>query len=198
MDNTGQIPQEQSDGRYFCQACNGNVFPFCPGSGLQQKCVSVSILVSDVNITNWAYLITHEGQTLTVLEQSWIPEWQGAERVHHNPALFHHQLGYHQLVAWCNLGINVYGHRYEGYSRLNVSNINPVQHPEQQSFTLGKYIDDNNEDSSFSSCDNIHSWISLSGDLAFSHQDGIYGSKFPKRFLEISSRDLTLLSILII
>jgi hypothetical protein len=47
-------------------------------------------------------------------------------------------------------------------------------------------------------CDNIHSWISLSGDLAFSHQDGIYGFKFPKRFLEISSRDLTLLSILII
>ncbi len=48
------------------------------------------------------------------------------------------------------------------------------------------------------SCDNIHSWISLSGDLAFSHQDGIYGFKFPKRFLEISSRDLTLFSILII
>jgi len=47
-------------------------------------------------------------------------------------------------------------------------------------------------------CDNIHSWISLSGDLAFSHQDGIYGFKFPKRFLEISSKDLTLLSILII
>jgi len=47
-------------------------------------------------------------------------------------------------------------------------------------------------------CDNIHSWISLSGDLALSHQDGIYGFKFPKRFLEISSRDLTLLSILII
>jgi len=43
-------------------------------------------------------------------------------------------------------------------------------------------------------CDNIHSWISLSGDLAFSHQDGIYGFKFPKRFLEISSRDLTLFS----
>ena len=42
-------------------------------------------------------------------------------------------------------------------------------------------------------CDNIHSWISLSGDLAFSHQHGIYGFKFPKRFLEISSRDLTLL-----
>jgi hypothetical protein len=47
-------------------------------------------------------------------------------------------------------------------------------------------------------CDNIHSWIPLSGDLAFSHQDEIYGFKFPKRFLEISSRDLTLLSILII
>ncbi len=36
-------------------------------------------------------------------------------------------------------------------------------------------------------CDNIHSWISLSGDLAFSHQHGIYGFKFPERFLEISS-----------
>ena len=44
-----------------------------------------------------------------------------------------------------------------------------------------------------SNCDNIHSWISLSGDLAFSHQHGIYGFKFPKRFLKISSRDLTLL-----
>jgi hypothetical protein len=42
-------------------------------------------------------------------------------------------------------------------------------------------------------CDNIHSWISISGDLAFSHQHEIYGFKFPKRFLEISSRDLTLL-----
>jgi hypothetical protein len=40
-------------------------------------------------------------------------------------------------------------------------------------------------------CDNIHSWISLSGDLVFSHQQGIYGFKFPKRLLEISSRDLT-------
>ncbi len=29
-------------------------------------------------------------------------------------------------------------------------------------------------------CDNIHSWISLSGDLAFSHQDGVYGFKFPE------------------
>jgi hypothetical protein len=50
-------------------------------------------------------------------------------------------------------------------------------------------------------CDNIHLGISLSGDLAFSHQDGIYGFKFPGRFLEISSRDLTLFflsSILII
>jgi hypothetical protein len=47
-------------------------------------------------------------------------------------------------------------------------------------------------------CDNIHSWISLSGDLAFSHQHGIYGFKFPKRFLEISSRDLTLFSLFLI
>jgi hypothetical protein len=46
--------------------------------------------------------------------------------------------------------------------------------------------------------ENIHSWISLSGDLVFSHQQGIYSFKFPKRFLEISSRDLTLFSILTI
>jgi hypothetical protein len=47
-------------------------------------------------------------------------------------------------------------------------------------------------------CENIHSWISLKDDLVFSHQQGIYSFKFPKRILEISSRDLTLLSILII
>ncbi len=47
-------------------------------------------------------------------------------------------------------------------------------------------------------CENIHSLISLSGDLVFSHQQGLYGFEFPKRFLEISSRDLTLFSILII
>jgi hypothetical protein len=40
-------------------------------------------------------------------------------------------------------------------------------------------------------CENIHSWISLSGDLAFSHQHGIYDFIFPKRFLEITCRDLT-------
>jgi hypothetical protein len=40
-------------------------------------------------------------------------------------------------------------------------------------------------------CENIHSWISLIGDLVFSHNQGIYGFKIPKRFLEISSRDLT-------
>jgi hypothetical protein len=34
----------------------------------------------------------------------------------------------------------------------------------------------------FEGCDNFHSWISLSGDLVFSHQQGIHGSKFPKRF----------------
>ena len=44
-------------------------------------------------------------------------------------------------------------------------------------------------------CDNIHSWISLSGDFAFSHQDGIYGFKFPERFYEIPSNDLTLFSL---
>jgi hypothetical protein len=39
-------------------------------------------------------------------------------------------------------------------------------------------------------CENIHSWISLVGDLAFSHQDGIYGLNSPKGFLEISFSDL--------
>ncbi len=47
-------------------------------------------------------------------------------------------------------------------------------------------------------CENIHSWISLSGDLVFSHQQGIYSFDFPKKFLDISSKDLTLLSILIV
>jgi hypothetical protein len=31
-------------------------------------------------------------------------------------------------------------------------------------------------------CENIHSWISLSGDLVFSHQQGIYGFKFLRGF----------------
>jgi hypothetical protein len=31
-------------------------------------------------------------------------------------------------------------------------------------------------------CENIHIWISLSGDLVFSHQQGIYRFKSPKRF----------------
>jgi hypothetical protein len=38
----------------------------------------------------------------------------------------------------------------------------------------------------------------LSKQLYNPQQDGIYGFKFPKMFLEISSRDLTLFSILII
>jgi hypothetical protein len=40
-------------------------------------------------------------------------------------------------------------------------------------------------------CENIHSWISLVDDLAFSHQGGIYGFKFPKWF----SGDLFLRSL---
>jgi hypothetical protein len=45
-------------------------------------------------------------------------------------------------------------------------------------------------------CENIHSWISLVGDLAFSHQGAIYGFKFPKRFsgdLFLRSHSFTLL-----
>jgi hypothetical protein len=41
-------------------------------------------------------------------------------------------------------------------------------------------------------CENIPTWISLSGDLAFSHQDGIYGFKFPKRFSELSQEKTSL------
>ena len=39
-------------------------------------------------------------------------------------------------------------------------------------------------------CENIPTWISLSGDLAFSHQHGIYCFKFPKRFSEFSRSSL--------
>ncbi len=47
-------------------------------------------------------------------------------------------------------------------------------------------------------CDNIRNGYLYGGDLLFVILKGIYGFEFPKRFLEISSRDLTLLSILII
>jgi len=45
-------------------------------------------------------------------------------------------------------------------------------------------------------CYNILSGYLSVVTTVFSHQDGIYGFKFLDRFLEISSRDLTLLSIL--
>jgi hypothetical protein len=44
-------------------------------------------------------------------------------------------------------------------------------------------------------CEDIQSWILYVSDLVFSHQGEIYGFKFPDRFLEISSRDLTLFLI---
>ena len=47
-------------------------------------------------------------------------------------------------------------------------------------------------------CYNILSGYLSVMTTVFSQQDGIYSFKFPKKFLEISSRDLTLLSILII
>ncbi len=47
-------------------------------------------------------------------------------------------------------------------------------------------------------CDNILCGYLYDGDFVFVILKGIYGFKFPKRFLEISSRDLTLFSILII
>jgi hypothetical protein len=43
-------------------------------------------------------------------------------------------------------------------------------------------------------CENIHSWISLSGDLAFIHQDGIYALNSPKGFW----RSLTEISLLLL
>ncbi len=52
-------------------------------------------------------------------------------------------------------------------------------------------LDGLHSNSKIAHCENIHSWISLSDDLVLSHQQEIYGFKFPKRFLEISSRDLT-------
>ena len=45
-------------------------------------------------------------------------------------------------------------------------------------------------------CDNILSGYLCAVTTVFSQQDGIYGFKFPKRFLEISFRDLTLFSTL--
>jgi hypothetical protein len=47
-------------------------------------------------------------------------------------------------------------------------------------------------------CDNIRNRYLYGGDLLFVILKGVYSFKFPKGFLEISSRDLTLLSILII
>jgi len=41
-------------------------------------------------------------------------------------------------------------------------------------------------------CENIHSWISLIGDLAFSHQGEIYGFKFPKKFFWRSLSEISL------
>ena len=46
-------------------------------------------------------------------------------------------------------------------------------------------------------CDNILSGYLCAVSAVFSQQDGIYGFKFPKRFLEISSGDLTLFSTLL-
>ncbi len=40
-------------------------------------------------------------------------------------------------------------------------------------------------------CESIRNGYLYDGDLVFVILKGIYGFKFPKRFLEISSRDLT-------
>jgi hypothetical protein len=41
--------------------------------------------------------------------------------------------------------------------------------------------EENDKEVQYSLCENINLWISLSGDLVFSHQQGIYGFKFPKK-----------------
>jgi hypothetical protein len=57
---------------------------------------------------------------------------------------------------------------------------------------------DNWPDLQSDSCENIHSWISLTrGDLVFSRQDGIYGFKFPKKFVEVNPNHLNTLLMLI-
>jgi hypothetical protein len=63
------------------------------------------------------------------------------------------------------------------------------------SVQYGSILDDNDFGVRIST-----TWISLSGDLPFSHQEKYLGLnlKFLKRFLKIFSRDLTLSSILII
>jgi hypothetical protein len=43
--------------------------------------------------------------------------------------------------------------------------------------------------------DKIHSWISLSGDLVLSHQQGIYSFEFPKRFSWRSFPEISLLHL---
>jgi hypothetical protein len=43
-------------------------------------------------------------------------------------------------------------------------------------------------------CDNILSGYLCAVTTVFSQQDGIYGLKFPKRFLEISSQEISLFS----
>jgi hypothetical protein len=45
-------------------------------------------------------------------------------------------------------------------------------------------------------CDNILSGYLCAVNVVFCQQDGIYGFKFLKRFLENSCRDLTLFSLL--
>jgi len=43
-------------------------------------------------------------------------------------------------------------------------------------------------------CDNILSGYLCAVTTVLSHQDGIYGFKFPKRFFEISSQEISLFS----
>ena len=45
------------------------------------------------------------------------------------------------------------------------------------------------------SCDNILSGYLCAVTKVFSQQDGLYGFKFPKRFLEISSLEISLFSL---
>jgi hypothetical protein len=84
-----------------------------------------------------------------------------------------HDLFWRESWLWC------VGRVFSSLTGLNSAFKNALQNAKQVFFDripkMTKYC-------VMTECENIHSWISLSGDLVFSHQQGIYGFKFPKRF----------------
>jgi hypothetical protein len=65
----------------------------------------------------------------------------------------------------------------------------------QVSLTIGQILGTAAKNTGWLTCENIPTWIFLSDDLAFSHQHGIYGFKFPKRFSEFSWAKRSLYSL---